>query len=94
MTITEIKNRNWQKARLTGFCLDANVLSDRELFIYKELIRFKKMLLQDWDSEYETLLGHKLKPYKCKCCGRRSDNNYILEDVNYCYKHYNYFKSI
>lgn len=89
----DIKSRNWQKLRLSGFCLDANQLTGDELLLYKQMKEIQLKLLSSWDSEMEKLLGHKLKPFKCELCGRRSDHQYLYEltrgfKENFCYKHY------
>lgn len=88
------KLRNWQKARLLGFCLNESVLTEIELRLYYEAKANLNTIINLWDSSTEELLGHKLKPHKCFWCGKRSNKSYISEEDgrNYCKKHYNELK--
>lgn len=85
------KIRNWQKARLVGFRLDVSVLTENEKRLYDEAMANLNKIKDLWDFGTEEIIGHKLKPYKCFWCGRRSNKSYILEqdNRNYCKKHYN-----
>lgn len=86
----DVKIRNWQKARLVGFRLDESVLTVTERKLYYEAMDKLNEIEDLWDSNTEALIGHKLKPYKCFWCGKRSNKSYISSDgQNYCKKHAN-----
>ena len=79
--------RNWQKARLAGFCLNITSLSSSEIACYKQMLDFKELMLKNWDKDTEKLIGHKLPPHKCSWCNKRSTKQYLVEGVNFCYGH-------
>ena len=92
MTINQIRTRNWQKARLTGFCLDHRVLSEGEKGLYEQMMVLRDSLLSTWDGQTELLIGHPLPPYKCCSCGRRVYRKLVdIEGELYCPKHYKAF---
>jgi hypothetical protein len=82
------KERNWQKARLMGFNLHESVLTDAEKIIYRTIVELKNTLLEGWDSNTETLIGHPLPPFKCSWCGKRSNVPHNYRGHNYCFKHF------
>ena len=79
--------RNWQKARLAGFCLDRTLLTETEVYYYAQILELKDQLLKNWDGNTEVLIGHELPPHKCWDCGKRSTRQYLVDGTNYCYKH-------
>lgn len=96
-TQVEVRTRNWNNARLKGFCLNSSSLTPREKEIYEEMMALKKTLIEAWDENSEIFLGYPLPPFKCCICGKRSDKEHTLGVVgeplkNYCFKHYNVFK--
>lgn len=89
----DIRVRNWQKARLMGFCLDIRVMTLGERKHYEAAMAELKLIKDHWDSGTEHLIGHSLRPYKCSLCGRRSNKSYLFNmglesERNYCKKHF------
>lgn len=89
----DIRTRNWQKARLTGFCLDTRVMTLGERKHYELAMAELKLIKDHWDSGTEKLISHPLKPYKCHYCGRRSNIEHLVDigqghTQNYCMKHF------
>lgn len=91
-TKEESSERNWNKARLIGFGLSRGSLTPREIEILEEMLALKKTLLEAWDENSEIFLGHPLKNFKCYYCGKRTNKEYIVENVNACRIHYHIFK--
>ena len=93
-TKEEVRMRNWNYARLLGFGLNTNILTEEEKVIYASIEELKKKLVANWDFNTEKFVGHPLKPFKCHWCGKRSNKEYRLVDPitnkeeNWCYKHY------
>jgi len=83
----DTSKRNWQKARLAGFCLDRTLLTETEKYKYAIILEYKESLLKNWDGNTEVLIGHDLPPYKCYWCGRRGTRQYLVEGINFCYRH-------
>lgn len=63
--------RNWNKARLTGFCLNKNTLTTDEVDLYIKMIRLQNELLKKWDTNTAAITGREIPPYKC-WCGKRT----------------------
>ena len=94
MTKTELaQKRNMLKFRLLGsssMFITNNCVTQAELSKMLKIKIILDDLLQQWDSE-ASYLGLIIKPHKCSCCGKRGNKEYILENKNYCYKHYKIF---
>lgn len=90
-TKEQIRTRNWNKARLMGFCLDTRVLTPIEKLLYQKAMDSLKALELGWDSNTESYIGHLLKPHKCKWCGKRSNVPHIFNNENYCAHCYNIY---
>jgi hypothetical protein len=87
-----IRSRNWLKARLWGFHMNAACLTEEEKKIATELESARVALLESWGKQTEVFLGHPLEGHKCHWCGRRSKTAWTYTDWsginNYCRKHY------
>lgn len=79
--------RNWQKARLAGFCLNKSLLTELERYNYAIIEQYQEAMLKNWDKHTAKLIGHELPPHKCKWCGRRGTKEYLVKGENYCYQH-------
>ena len=95
------RQRNWAKARLLGSLSALNYCTDTFTPLEKEDLKVAvlaiKTVLSHWDKSTEENLGIKLKPYKCKFCGKRSNKEYIFtnkysEKDNYCFRHFKMLK--
>ena len=66
--------RNWQKSRLTGFCLDRNALTKNEQLLYDTMMKAKQALITNWELEATANIGlaKPLPKYKC-WCGKRTN---------------------
>lgn len=76
-----------------GFTLNPSVMTMDEQLIYSEIVNMRRQLLNSWDNSTEVLIGHRLPPYKCSWCGKRSNKGYTIDndERNYCSKHYKEF---
>lgn len=92
LTAAQVRRRNWQKARVIGsITYTPDIVTEEEQAIFAELHRLKMQLLDRWDENTEIILGHRLPPYKCWACGKRSYKEYIHASGIVCAKHYKKF---
>lgn len=85
-SLTQVRSRNWQKARLLGFCIDTTILTEEEKIVYSEIKEKLFILKRNWDINTAKFLGHPLKPHKCNWCGKRSNVTYLYKEQNFCKK--------
>lgn len=83
--------RNWNKYRITGgnilTGIDSRFLSESERSLIREVDRIWRTIKDNWDANTEIVLGHPLPPYICSMCHKRGNNQYLINDINYCFKH-------
>lgn len=63
--------RNWQKARLTGFTLSRSTLTTDEEALFIKMVRLRNELLKNWDTNTSVITGKEIPAYKC-WCGKRT----------------------
>ena len=78
------RKRNYILFRLTGmnfgqFAQEKLVLNPSESEIFEQMEKLRKRLMENWDGN-SAAVGLHIKPYKCNCCGKRSDKAYYLKD--------------
>lgn len=89
--MSKATERNWNKGRLIGFCLNTSTLTNPERLLYQEILNIKDELVKGWDKQTEVFTGNPIaRPYKC-WCGKRSKIARLSQkypDQYLCLTHY------
>lgn len=86
-------SRNMNKARLTGFILDVNVLTDLEKFKVQKIREHINLLLRDWDENSKNL-GMEVKRYILRARESKEEEfkiwntNMTRKEINFLTSHY------
>ena len=86
--------RNYKKFRLIGasaLFYNREGLSTEETRIFESIHQDIHNLLLLWDDTSKDL-GLSIKPHKSYWCGKRSNKEHLIENINYCMKCYKLYK--